>query len=48
VEFDCSNCSKITSLEGCPKEVGSAFWAIKCGKRFTKDDVKKYCKIKWQ
>ena len=43
--FDCGN-NKLTSLEGCPKEVGGDFYCKgNKGKRFTKSDVKKVCKV---
>lgn len=44
-DFDCSN-NNLTSLKGCPKEVGGNF---DCrgnkGKRFTKSDIEKVCKV---
>ena len=43
--FDCSD-NKLTSLEGCPKEVGGDFYCDNNkGKRFTKSEVEKVCKV---
>ena len=43
--FDCGN-NKLTSLEGAPKEIGGDFYCKgNRGKRFTKSDVKKVCKV---
>lgn len=43
--FFCSN-NKLVSLKGCPKEVGGDFNCIgNKGKRFTKSDVEKVCKV---
>lgn len=45
VDFYCYNCPKLTSLEGAPKEVGADFYCYNCGKKFTKDEVNKLCKV---
>ena len=43
--FDCGD-NKLTSLEGAPKEVSGDFYCRgNKGKRFTKSDVKKVCKV---
>ena len=43
--FDCGD-NKLTSLEGAPKEIGGDFYCRgNKGKRFTKSDVKKVCKV---
>ena len=43
--FDCGD-NKLTSLEGAPKEIGGNFYCRgNKGKRFTKSDVKKVCKV---
>ena len=50
--FNCQGCYLLKSLEGAPKKVGGDFKCKDCGLTFTKDDVKKICKvkgkIKWQ
>jgi hypothetical protein len=38
--------NKLTSLQGAPKEVGGDFNCSDNKKQFTKEDVKKVCKIK--
>lgn len=44
--FFCSN-NKLVSLEGCPKKVGGVFYfENNKGKRFTKSDVERVCKVK--
>ena len=44
-DFDCSD-NKLTSLEGCPKKVGGVFYfENNKGKRFTKSEVEKVCKV---
>lgn len=44
--FFCSN-NKLVSLEGCPEKVGGVFYfENNKGKRFTKSDVERVCKIK--
>ena len=43
--FFCSN-NKLVSLKGCPKKVGGVFYfENNKGKRFTKSDVEKVCKV---
>jgi hypothetical protein len=43
--FNC-DCNKLTSLEGCPEKVRWNFWCRdNKGKRFTKSDVEKVCKV---
>ena len=42
--FNCSYCSGLISLAGAPHEVGN-FWCWDCGKKFTKKDVEKVCKV---
>ena len=43
--FDCSD-NKLTSLEGCPEKVGSMFYfENNKGKRFTKSEIEKVCKV---
>lgn len=44
-DFDC-NSNKLTSLEGAPKEIGGDFYCRgNKGKRFSKSDVEKVCKV---
>ena len=42
--FSCSF-NQLTSLEGCPKTVGGNFGCSNNKVKFTKEDVKKYCKV---
>ena len=43
--FDCGD-NKLTSLEGCPEKVGGDFYCKgNKGKRFTKSDIEKVCKV---
>ena len=43
--FFCSN-NKLVSLKGCPKKVGGVFYfENNKGKRFTKSEVEKVCKV---
>ena len=44
--FYCSWCRNLTSLKGAPEKVGESFSCYNCGKKFTKDDVKKVCNAK--
>ena len=44
--FYCTNCNSLKSLEGAPKEVGSGFYCVKCGRYFTQEDVKKVSNVK--
>lgn len=43
--FDCSAIG-LTSLEGCPKEVGRDFLCENNDTKFSEDDVKEVCKVK--
>ena len=43
--FDCSY-NKLTSLEGCPKEVEWSFYCYGCKRNFTGKEVKALCKVK--
>ena len=45
-DFSCACCDSLQSLEGAPKEVGGYFYCGFCKKQFTKDEVKKVCKVK--
>ena len=38
--------NNLNSLEGCPKEVGGSFWRFNNAKRFTREEVAKYCNTK--
>jgi hypothetical protein len=38
--------NELTSLEGCPLDVQGSFYCGDNKKRFTRKDVKKYCKVK--
>src|ERR1035437_48623 len=42
--FYCSR-NQLTSLEHCPKVVGGYFYCYDNSKKFTKEDVLKYCKV---
>ena len=44
--FDVDNCSKLDSLEGCPKEVKGNFCCGNCERKFTKEEVQRYCNVK--
>jgi hypothetical protein len=44
--FWCNDCLNLKSLEGCPVEVSRDFWCHNCGKDFTKDEVRKLCKVR--
>ena len=44
--FSCDNCSKLDSLEGCPKEVGGWVFCYDCKRRFTTEEIKYLCEIK--
>ena len=45
--FACEFCIKLESLEGCPKEVGSNFWCNDCKRKFTEEEIRSLCKVKW-
>jgi hypothetical protein len=42
--FSCAS-NRLTSLEGCPKVVSRDFWCWHNKKEFTKDEVRKLCKV---
>ena len=44
--FSCSECTKLDSLEGCPKEVGWNFYCSDCKQKFTEKEVMSLCKVK--
>ena len=44
--FSCSECTKLDSLEGCPKEVGWNFYCSDCKRKFTEKEVMSLCKVK--
>src|SRR5271157_4522393 len=44
--FSCNN-NQLTSLIGCPSGVGGSFWCHDNKVKFTEEDVKKLCKIKY-
>ena len=46
-DFDCSRCEKLESLKGAPQKVGRHFYCNYCGEQFTKDDIKKVCKVNY-
>lgn len=43
-DFDCSD-NKLTALEGAPKEVGGSFYCHNNKVKFTKENVRKVCKV---
>jgi hypothetical protein len=43
-DFYCSY-NELTSLEGCPKEVGYYFYCGGCKREFTKEEVISLCKV---
>ena len=45
-DFNCKNCPNLKSLKGAPQKVGGYFKCVEYGGQFTKDDVKKVCKVK--
>ena len=45
--FSCSLCKCIKSLEGCPKRVGGDFYCYDCERKFSKEEVKSLCKVRW-
>ena len=44
--FNCHNCTSLTSLEGAPEKVGWNFNCIHCKAEFTEEDVKKVSNVK--
>ena len=44
--FSCSQCSKLDSLKGCPKEVRGGFWCGDCKRKFTREEIQSLCKVK--
>ena len=44
--FDVDGCTKLNSLEGCPKVVGGNFWGRHCKRKFTKKEVQSLCDVK--
>ena len=42
--FGCSN-NKITSLKGCPREVGGSFYCKYNKVEFSKEDIRKVCRV---
>jgi hypothetical protein len=42
--FSCSS-NQLTSLKGCPSSVGGGFNCYNNKKHFTKEEVRKYCKV---
>jgi hypothetical protein len=44
--FDVDGCTKLNSLEGCPKEVGGDFWCRHCKRKFPKKEVQSLCDVK--
>lgn len=38
--------SNLTSLKGCPKEVGGDFYCCRCNKKFTQIDVQNNCTVR--
>ena len=44
--FSCSFCPQLDSLEGCPKKVMFEFICSSCKRKFTKEEVQKYCNVK--
>ena len=45
--FSCSLNPKLNSLEGCPKRVGGDFYCYDCERKFSKEEVKSLCKVRW-
>jgi hypothetical protein len=45
INFTC-HYNNLISLEGCPIEVNGDFWCMHNKKQFTKEDVRKVCKVK--
>ena len=43
--FKCSDCIKLKTLEGAPKKVEINFYCGHCGKKFTKQEINKLCKV---
>ena len=43
--FNIDYCTNLNSLEGCPKKVGGLFYCSGCKRKFTKKEVKYYCKV---
>ena len=43
--FDIEGCTKLDSLEGCPKGVGGWFYCGKCKRKFTKEEVRSLCDV---
>ena len=43
--FSCEDCTNLKTLKGAPKEVNGDFNCSSCGKKFSKIDVEKICKV---
>ena len=43
--FDVDGCTKLNSLEGCPKKVGGAFFCRYCKRKFTEEEVMDLCSV---
>ena len=43
--FDIEGCSKLVSLEGCPKEVDGWFYCKDCKRKFTKEEIRSMCDV---
>ena len=44
--FDIDGCTQLDSLEGCPKEVKRNFCCVNYERKFTKEEIQKYCNVK--
>ena len=44
-KFSISGCPKITSLDAAPKIASELFKVIRCGKKFTYNDIKRVCVV---
>ena len=44
--FNCSNCISLKSLKGAPEKVGSNFFCMGCGEKFTYEDVENVSNVK--
>ena len=46
--FNCSYCKKLDSLEGCPQEIGTKFFCRGCKRKFTIEEVRSLCSVKYE